>query len=109
MSSYVYTLKKRPVEVKNVTETFVFTDRNIFKDTGNKFPVPTIVKSIRVEIFSTSIHVSGRDTYILRFAVCSRFTTHSDISLAWGEILRYYAHSQRWVFEIREVIFLAYP
>ena len=27
------------------------------------------------------------DTYILRFAVCSRFTVESDIQLAWQEII----------------------
>ena len=29
-----------------------------------------------------------RDKYILRFAVCSRFTVSSDIEFAWQEILR---------------------
>ena len=36
------------------------------------------------------IHVTPSkvaDTYILRFAVCSRFTVESDIQLAWQEII----------------------
>ena len=37
------------------------------------------------------IHVTPskiRETYILRFAVCSRFTVESDIQLAWDEVRR---------------------
>ena len=36
------------------------------------------------------IHITPskiRETYILRFAVCSRFTVETDIQLAWQEIL----------------------
>ena len=36
------------------------------------------------------IHITPskiRETYILRFAVCSRFTMETDIQLAWQEIL----------------------
>ena len=36
------------------------------------------------------IHITPskiRETYILRFAVCSRFTLETDIQLAWQEIL----------------------
>ena len=36
------------------------------------------------------IHITPskiRETYILRFAVCSRFTVETDIQLAWEEIL----------------------
>ena len=37
------------------------------------------------------IHITPskiRDKYILRFAVCSRFTVESDVELAWAEVLR---------------------
>ena len=37
------------------------------------------------------IHITPskiRDKYILRFAVCSRFTVESDVDLAWAEVLR---------------------
>ena len=33
------------------------------------------------------VRAGGCDTYILRFAVCSRFTLETDIQLAWQEIL----------------------
>ena len=36
------------------------------------------------------IHITPskiRDKYILRFAVCSRFTVESDVELAWAEVL----------------------
>ena len=33
------------------------------------------------------ISVYFREKYILRFAVCSRFTVLSDITLAWQEVL----------------------
>ena len=37
------------------------------------------------------IHITPskiRETYILRFAVCSRFTIESDVELAWEEVKR---------------------
>ena len=40
---------------------------------------------------SGRIHITPskiRDKFILRFAVCSRFTVESDIELAWAEVER---------------------
>ena len=68
-----------PVPPKLGLVCFRLRASNVVNETLNK----RINDAGKIHITPSKI----RDTYILRFAVCSRFTMETDIQLAWEEIL----------------------